>query len=76
MLRPAMTDTFARVVRNRLLDPSGALSKRYPQELGSEIIFDVDVVRMRGRHAALLALAVGKKVGTPRVPTSVMGWGG
>ncbi len=76
LLSPATMDAFARVMRKRLLDPSSGLPKRYLHELVSEITFDGDVVRMQGRNAALLAAAAGKKMGTARVPTSSIGWGG
>ncbi len=42
----------------------------------SAITFAAEVVRMKGRNAALLAAAAGKKMGTARVPTSSIGWGG
>lgn len=74
---PPGNDGYLR--QGRAQSPAGPLrnpAQALPARLGSEIIFDGEVVRIRGRHAALLAPAAGKKVGTARVPTSVMGWGG
>ena len=44
--------------------------------IASAITIAAKVVRMQGRNAALLAAAAGKKMGTARVPTSSIGWGG
>ena len=76
LLSPATMEAFAKVIRKRLLDRSNGLPKRYLQELVSEITFDGKVVRMQGRNTALLAAAAGKKIGTARVPSSSIGWGG
>ena len=76
LLSPATMEAFSRVMRQRLLDRSSGFPKRYLHELVSEITFDGEVVRMQGRNAALLAAAAGKKMGTARVPTSSIGWGG
>ena len=76
LLSPATMEAFSRVMRQRLLDRSSGFPKRYLHALVSEITFDGEVVRMQGRNAALLAAAAGKKMGTARVPTSSIGWGG
>lgn len=76
LLGPATMEAFSRLMRRRLLDRSSGFPKRYLHELVSEITFDGEVVRMQGRNAALLAAATGKKMGTARVPTSSVLWGG
>ena len=48
----------------------------FHRQVVDEITFDSEVVRMQGPNAALLAAAAGKKMGTARVPTSSIGWGG
>jgi hypothetical protein len=44
--------------------------------VATEIPFDGQVMPIQGRNAAPLATAAGKKVGTARVPTLFIGWGG
>ena len=67
-------DSVATAMRSRLLDRSSGFSKRYLRQFVSAISFDGQRVRMQGKKAALLAAAMGEKMGTSAVPTSGMGW--
>ena len=67
-------DSVATAMRSRLLDRSSGFSKRYLRQFVSAISFDGQRVRMQGKKAALLAAAMGEKMGTTAVPTSSMGW--
>ena len=68
-------DALATAMRSRVLDRASGFAKRYLRQFVSEITFDGQRVRMQGKKAALLAAAMGEKMGTGNaVPISGMNW--
>jgi hypothetical protein len=70
-------DAFGTAMRWRVLYRASGFSKRYLRQFVSGITFDGQSVRMQmqGKRAALLAAAMGEKMGTGNVvPISDMNW--
>ncbi|MDE2252913.1 MAG: hypothetical protein KGL42_01385 [Betaproteobacteria bacterium] len=76
-LSSSQLDAFATAMRWRALYRASGSSKRSLRQFVSGITFDGQSVRMRvqGKRAALLAAAMGEKMGTGNaVPISGMNW--
>jgi len=74
LLTAHQVEAFGTALRTRVMDRESGFSKRYLREFVSEIRFDGQRVRMRGKKATLMAAAAQNEMGTARVPISVPNW--